>query len=44
MPFVFPLAEMTGAAVENSKSWSLSDVGEVDIRPLLSALKEKAFT
>ena len=44
MPLLFPLAEMTGAAVEKPNVWLLSDVGEVESRPLLLALNENALT
>jgi len=43
IPLAVPLAEMDGEGVEKLNALALSDVGEVEISPLLLALNEKAF-
>ena len=44
MPLLVPFAEMDGSGPANENAFALIDVGEVETRPELFALKEYAFS
>src|SRR5450755_3307626 len=43
MPLLLPLAETVGEGAEKLKALEVTEVGEVEISPLLLALNENAF-